>query len=73
MLGLGRAAVARRAPLQSSDQLVVQIANMQISSHWVSLDIIGLNDLKYHQGGQQAFVGNQRRIAELPDLFGRKD
>ncbi len=29
MLGLGRAAVPRRAPLQTSDQIVIQVTHMR--------------------------------------------
>ena len=40
MLGLGRAAVPRRATLQTSDQIVVQIPHMQVSGHPTPYEII---------------------------------
>ena len=46
MLGLGRAAVPRRATFRTSDQIVVQIPHMQVTGHPTPYDIIVLNDLK---------------------------
>ena len=50
MLGLGRAAVPRRATLQTSDQIVIQIAHMQVSSHPGLHEII---DLKGREASQE--------------------
>jgi hypothetical protein len=47
MLGLGRAALPRRATFQTSDQIVVQIPHMQVSGHPTSSEIIVINDLKW--------------------------
>jgi len=56
MFGLGRAAVPSRAPFQSGNQIVVQIPNMQVSSHQSLDDIIDLNDLKCGGPGQEAGI-----------------
>ncbi|HTG20376.1 MAG TPA: hypothetical protein VK681_10050 [Reyranella sp.] len=45
MLGFGRAAVASGAPLESRDQLVIEIADVQVSSHRRLFEIIDLNAL----------------------------
>jgi hypothetical protein len=45
MLGFGRAAVPRCASLQTGNQTVIQIADMQIPSHPAFHEIIALNDL----------------------------
>ena len=47
MLGFGRAAVPRGAALQTSDQIVVQIAHMQVPGHPILREIIDINDLKF--------------------------
>ena len=44
MLGFGRTAVPRRATFQPSDQIVIQIADMQIASHLTLYEIIDIND-----------------------------
>ena len=46
MLGLGRAAMPRCATFQTRDQIIVQIAHMQVSSHSIPFEIIVLNELK---------------------------
>jgi hypothetical protein len=53
MFGLGRAAVPRRATLQTSDQIFIQVAHMQISSHPGLHEIIDLNDLKGREASQE--------------------
>jgi hypothetical protein len=45
MLGFGRAAVPRRATFQPSDQIIIQIADVQIPGHPLLHEIIGINDL----------------------------
>jgi len=45
MLGFGRAAVPCRTTFQPSDQIVIQIADMQIPGHPVLHGIIDTNDL----------------------------
>ena len=45
MLGFGRAAVPRRATFQPSDQIIIQIADVQIPDHSLLHEIIGINDL----------------------------
>jgi hypothetical protein len=45
MLGFGRAAVLRCAPLHTVDQIAIQIADMQIASHPAPYEITALNDL----------------------------
>jgi hypothetical protein len=57
MLGFGRTAVPRRATLQASDQIVVQIAHMQVPNHAVLHEIIDLNDLTWRQAGQGPYDG----------------
>ena len=52
MLGFGGAAVPRRATLQSSDQIVIQITHMQVPSHPALHEIIDLNDLTLRHAGQ---------------------
>ena len=52
MLGLGRAAMPRRSTLQSSDQIVVQITDMQVPTHPALHATIDLNDLTRHEVGQ---------------------
>jgi hypothetical protein len=52
MLGFGRATVPRRATFQPSDQIVVQIADMQIAGHPTLHEITGINDLTWEQAGQ---------------------
>ena len=54
MLGFGRAAVPRRATLQTSDQIVVQVAHMQVARHRAVHEAIDLNDLTWHPAGQDA-------------------
>jgi hypothetical protein len=54
MLRFGRAAVPRRATLQTSDEVVIQIAHVQISSHPELHEIIDLNDLTWRQRGQDS-------------------
>ncbi len=46
MLGLGGAAMPCRTTLQTSDQIIVQVAHMQVTSHPALHEIIALNDLK---------------------------
>ena len=45
MLGFCRTAVSRGATLQTRDQIVIQIAHMQVAGHEVLHEIIDLNDL----------------------------
>jgi hypothetical protein len=45
MLGFGRAPMPRRATLQTSDQIVIQIPHMQVPSHLVLRETIDINDL----------------------------
>ena len=52
MFGFGRAAMPRRPPLQAGDQIVIQIAYMQIPGHSGLREIIDHNDLTEHQAGQ---------------------
>ncbi len=52
MLGLDRAAVPRRATLQTSDEVVIQITHMQVPSHPVLYEIIEINDLTWCHVGQ---------------------
>jgi hypothetical protein len=47
MLSFGRAALPRRATLQTSDQIVIQITYMQVPSHPALHEIIDLNDLTW--------------------------
>ena len=54
MLGFGRAAVPRRATFQPSDQIVIQIADMQIAGHLTLPGIIDINDPTLDQVGQDA-------------------
>ncbi len=56
MLGLGRAAVPRRATFHTSDQIVVQIPHMQVSRHLTPNEIIDINDLKWHRQTGSAIV-----------------
>jgi hypothetical protein len=49
MLGFGRAAVPRRATFQPSDQIVIQIADMQIPGHPALHEIIDINYLMERQ------------------------
>jgi len=61
MLGFGRAAVPRRATLQTSDEVVIQITHVQVPSHPVLHEIIDLNDLTWCHAGQdrgRATVGD---------------
>ena len=46
MLGLGRPTVPGSAPFQPVDQLIVQIAHMEVASHRACLVIADINDLK---------------------------
>jgi hypothetical protein len=45
MFSFGRAAVPRRPTLQTNDQIVIQIANMQVSNHPAFHETIDRNDL----------------------------
>jgi hypothetical protein len=53
MLGLGRAAVPRGAALQTSDQIVVQIAHLEVPGHPARREIIGNNDLTFPPGSSR--------------------
>jgi hypothetical protein len=46
MLVFRRAAVPRRATLQTSDQIVIQVTHVQVSSHAALHEIADLNDLR---------------------------
>jgi hypothetical protein len=46
MLGLSRSSVPGGTPFQLGDQIVLQIAHMQVSSHPSHHEIIEINDLK---------------------------
>ena len=66
MLGFGRAAVPRRATLQTSDQIVIQITHMQVPSHPALHEIIDLNDLRWRHAGQDALRRRKIALAVLP-------
>ena len=52
MLGLRRATVASGATLAPSDQIVVQVADMQVSSHRPTVEIVEINDLNVRSPSQ---------------------
>jgi hypothetical protein len=52
MLGFRRAAVPRRATLQTSDEVVIQITHVQVPSHPALHGTIDLNDLTWRHAGQ---------------------
>jgi len=52
MLGFGRAPVPRRATLQTSNQVVIQIAHVQVPSHLELHETIDINDFKCAGRGQ---------------------
>jgi hypothetical protein len=45
--------VSRGAALQTGDQIVVQIAHMQIPGHPILREPIDINDLKFLNSGQE--------------------
>jgi hypothetical protein len=75
VFGLGRATVARGATLQAGDQLIIQIAYVQISSHPALREITGTNALilgpfcqeQRVAGRELRFGGNWR--AALSEIF----
>ena len=64
MLSLGRATVPSSTPFQPGDQLVVQIAYVQVPSHPSLREIIDINDLKYRPSDQETAW---RHSPEAPD------
>jgi len=56
MLGLGRAAVARGAAFQAGDQVILEIADEQVSSHDTSLATNDSTDIKRRQDDHWADV-----------------
>ncbi len=54
MFGFGRAAMPRGPPLQAGNQIVIQIAYVQIAGHSRLREIIAYNDLTEQQAGQES-------------------
>jgi hypothetical protein len=55
MFGFGRAAVPRRPTLQTGNQVILQVAHVQVTSHPTLQEIVALNELTARptdQGGR---------------------